>query len=430
MSRVVDPLAWVIDNSLNAGIGIPVRLYTAHKLKSALRLTLRLGACLMVGVPYGCSQKEAAPVSTQITQAATSDYSMDRAFVLTHTNTSPQDLARFSVLPQGENTTILDQTLSRIFTQPVANAGEREVIAALSYVAQVLKLKFSAQHLGSAVLADGQAYCYGISRAFEALCRRLGLPARINSVHNFEYMQAHNMVEVFYDGQWHLFDPTYGTFFYDRDTYDGSGRIPAARELFSGSVSGQYAFMACEQLWTGFYVPGQVPRPLPADFRYRGAFTLRELYDRVLSVGFPFIQSDMHASSFPVNIDMGEARLLTIGTVDGAVEDVEGRRDNASYPRYHGAAYLGYGSTGSVFHTVTIKSALPGRYKMTYHFMRGSQITNLGIIELRDIIADKEVLLQTNWSLEFRLQSAEGIFLVVNRDGLAVVDAITVERLE
>ncbi len=355
---------------------------------------------------------------------------MDLAFVDLEKDIASEQLRYYQSLSQGESTAVLDEALARIFPHGASDPGEREVLAILSYVAQILKLKFSSQHLGSAVLTEGQAYCYGMARAFEALCRRLGFPARLNSVYNFEYMQSHTMVEVYYGGQWHLFDPTYGVFFYDREIYDGAGRIPSARELFSGSLSGQYAFMTCDSLWSGKYVPGQVPKLLPADFRYRGAFTLRELYDRVLSLGFPFIESEKHASSFPITVEMGEAPRVAIGAVDGAIEDVEGRRENASYPRYHGAAYLGHGITGSVFHTLTIKSAGPGRFKLTYHFLPGSQFDTLGIIELRDIIVEREEVEQTTRSIGFRLQSDEGVFLVFNRRGLAIVDAITVERME
>jgi len=356
---------------------------------------------------------------------------MDRAFTNLEGDASPATVESFSALPAEERLDILDAALSRVFPQGAPEAsGERETLALLAYVSQTLKLKYSARHLGSEVLAEGQAYCYGMARAFESLCRRMGLPARINAVHNFEYMQAHNMAEVFYGGGWHLFDPTYGVFFYDKEIYDGSGRIPSARELFSGAVPGRHAFMVSDPLWTGSYVPGTAPKPLPDTFRYRGAFTLRQLYDRVLSVGFPFVQSDAGMCSFPITIDMADQMAFNLGAVNGAIEDLEGRRENASYPRYHGAACLGEGAMGGAFHTLTFKSAVPGRFRMTYHFLPGSVFTDMNTLELRDVVVERCEAGADAWTVWFRLQSTEGLFLVVNRGNTAMLDAATVTREE
>ncbi len=354
---------------------------------------------------------------------------MEHAFTSLESDTHPETLHLFSVLAPGENTDILDKTLSTLFPDGVTDPGETEILLLLGYVSQTLKLASSNRHLGSEVLVEGHAYCYGMARAFVALCRRTGMPARVNSVHNFEYMQAHNMAEVYYDGNWHLFDPTYGVFFYDKEEYNGTGSIPSARALFSGSVPDAHPFMLSELLWTGQHVPGGSPKPLSDDFRYRNAFTLRQLYDQVFSKGFPFIVAENRVASFPILIEMGATNTLSIGAVDGRTEDVEGRRENASYPRYHGEAYLGLESTGGRFHTISIQAA-PARYKITYHFMRGSHFHALDTIELRDIIVEQSRLDDTSWSLWFRLQSEEGLFLVINRTGLAVLDAITVDRVE
>lgn len=361
---------------------------------------------------------------------AAPDVSMDRAFTPLAADTQPDFVKRFTALSPGEDLAVLDGVLSRLFPGKVTDPAEKEILSLLAYVSQTLKLKSSMRHLGSQVLADGQAYCYGMARAFEALCRRMGLPARINAVYNFEYMQAHNMAEVFYDGSWHLFDPTYGVFFYDREAHDGSGRVPSARELFAGTAPGRYAFMVSDPLWTGAFNPDWKPRPLPDTFRYRGAFTLRQLYDRVLSTGFPFVQSDAGMSSFPVTIDLADRTELALGTVNGAIEDLEGRREDASYPRYHGAACLGEGSMGAAFHTLTVKAASPGRFKMTYHFLPRSTFGDMNTVELRDVIVERQAAEGGTWTVWFRLQSTEGLLLVVNRGNVAMLDAITVNREE
>lgn len=388
--------------------------------------------CLAVAALAGCTQKITAPVPPAQTQTFQENTDrIERAFKAFDGDAGPDVVRHFTALSPNENAKTLDEALARIFPKgPSGSPGEAQVLAVLSYLAQTLKLKASARHLGSEVLADGQAYCYGFARAFEALCRRMGLPARENAVHNFEYMQAHNMAEVFYGGRWHLFDPTYGTFFYDRKTYDGTGNIPSARELLSVSVAGSNVFMACDALWTGTYKPDCVVHPLADDFRYRGMFTQRQLYDRVLATAFPFVQSDLAVSSFPITMDMGQNSQISIGQVDGKTEDVEGRRDDASYPRYHGTAFLGEGVMGSAFHTVTFKAAAPGRFKMTYHFLPQSRFDSMGTLELRDVIVERHETAGNAWSVWFRLQSTEGLFLVMDRRGAAFLDAITVEGVE
>ena len=394
-----------------------------------------MGLCILlipwVGSLSGCRPEAVVTVSQEKDAVPVSAATMDRAFTSLEGDTDPAFVQRFTVLKAEERLDVLDAALSRVFPEGTPNAtGEREILAVLAYVSQTLKLKYSARHLGSEVLAEGQAFCYGMARAFEALCRRLGLPARVNAVHNFEYMQAHNMAEVFYNGCWHLFDPTYGVFFYDKDVYDGTGHIPSSRDLFAGAMPGRYAFMVSDPLWTGSYVPGTAPKPLSDTFRYRGAFTLRQLYDRVLSVGFPFVQSDAGMYSFPITIDMADQVSLNLGAVNGATEDLEGRRENASYPRYYGAACLGEGAMGGAFHTLTFKAAAPGRFKMTYHFLPGSVFTDMNTVELRDIVVERCERGADAWAVWFRLQSTEGLFLVLNRGNTAMLDAATVTREE
>jgi hypothetical protein len=382
-----------------------------------------------------CTRETAPPASPasesgreQARQAGAD--SLDRAFNVFEEDVSGDVLQHFTALSPNENLKILDEALERVFPKGVKSPGESDVLGVLSYVAQTIKLKSSARHLGSEVLSDGQAYCYGFARAFQALCRRMGLPARINAVHNVEYMQAHNMAEVFYGGRWHLFDPTYGSFFYDRKEYDRSGRIPSAREMFSGSVSGKNVFMVCDALWTGEYKRDWTVQPLADDFRYRGMFTQRQFYDRLFATAFPLVQSELAASSFPITIDMGDRNRVSIGEVNGQQEDLEGRRQDSTYPRYQGTGFLGQGIMGPAFHTVTFKAATPGRFKMTYHFLPQSRFDGMGTVELRDVIMERDELAKDAWSVWFRLQTTEGLFLVVNRRDAAFLDAVTVERVE
>ncbi len=391
-----------------------------------------VAAALLFWGAAGCGcQGPALPSSSPAPLASGNSGALDRAFTVLDGPDTQERLEHFRTPQKGERLEILDQVLSRLFPDGLQWPGEPEILRVLSYVAQTTRLESSGRHLGSEVLAEGRAYCYGMARAFEALCRRMGLPARINAVHNFEWMQAHNMVEVYYDESWHLFDPTYGAFFYTRPEYDGMGTAASARALLSGRVAPEYAFQTCEALWTGKYDPAWKVRPFPKDLKYgQYRFTVSELYERVLTTSFPFVQSELEMESFPMNIDMGDGDSLAVGAVDGNTEDVYGRQADGQYPRYHGAPFLGHMRLGPAFHTIAFKASQPGRFRMTYHFLPQSRYDAIGTVELRDIIMDAHEAGANAWSVVFRLQSEEGLFLVVNREHAAYVDAITVTRLE
>lgn len=357
--------------------------------------------------------------------------SLDQAYTVLDAPESQERLEHFQTLLAGEALDVLDGVLAELFPDGVRRPGESEVLRVLSYVAQTTRLASSSRHLGSDVLSDGHAYCYGMARAFEALCRRMGLPARINAVHNFQWMQAHNMAEVYYDGAWRLFDPTYGVFFYTRAEYDGRGAIPSARALLSGRIAPDHPFQVCEELWTGAYDPDWEVRPFPKDYQYgRYEFTVMELYAHVLATAFPFVQSDLEMESFPLDIDMGDASSLTIGEVDGRLEDIDGRGPDGRYGRHRGTPFLGQLQLGPAFHTVTIRTSTPGRFRMTYHFLPQSRFDAMATVELRDVIMDTYETDRNTWSAVFKLQGDEGIFLVVNRRHTALIDAISVTRLD
>ena len=396
------------------------------------KTALAAAVCLLAA-SAGCDgrRESAAPPSPTLPNDAASWDSLDLAFTVPDTQDSEARFEFFRTLHKGEDTAVLDGVLERLFPGGVAEPGEAELLRVLSYVAQTTRLEASGRHLGSQVLAEGHAYCYGMARAFEALCRRMGLPARINALHNFEWMQAHNMAEVYYGGAWHLFDPAYGTFFYTRPEYDGQGQIPSARALLSGRAAPDHVFQVCEKLWTGSYDPDWKVRPFPKDFRYgQYSFTVLELYAHVLARTFPFVQSELEMTSFPIDLDMGEKETLEIGKVDGDAMDTFGRLPNGRYPRFYGTPFLGHMRLGPVFHTITIKASKPGRFRMTYHFLPGSRCEAMATVELRDVLIDACESGTDSWSAGFKLQSEEGLFLVINRRGAAYVDAITVSRIE
>jgi len=62
--------------------------------------------------------------------------------------------------------------------------------------------------------------CGGYSNVLAALAASQGYPARVINLHNYPENYGHTVCEVFYDGAWHLYDPTYGAYYADKQADD------------------------------------------------------------------------------------------------------------------------------------------------------------------------------------------------------------------
>jgi hypothetical protein len=121
----------------------------------------------------------------------------------------------------------------------------------LSFVSQ--KMELSKAHTGAYSLDMGNGNCYFRSLAFCALCKRLGLPAR--PVALLDPGRSHVVSEVYYADEWHQFDPTYGSIFYSRPTYDGTGVILSARQLRTEPTAMDFCMRVNAEIWSATYVP-------------------------------------------------------------------------------------------------------------------------------------------------------------------------------
>lgn len=352
--------------------------------------------------------------------------SLNRAFVLFD---EPQELVdSFRQQTPGEDLSIIDAKLAETFPEG-ARQDEAALLRMLSYVAQTTQLKFSATPLGSEVLKQGFGYCYGMALAFVALCRGAGLPARVNAFRNLEVMEAHNMAEVYYGGAWHLFDPTYGVFFYTSENFDGSGRIASLRDLAAHQTP-RYAFEVTANLWTGAF-DGQVnTKRVPSETKCgEYPFTLLEFYERVFTKAFPVIPFDGVATSYPLDLDLREIDELWIGKKDGSYMDQFGREATGRYPRYFGTPVIGKSQMGTVLQTITFHVSKPGRYRLTYHMAEGSQHDRMAAVELKNVVVGRAVAEAHTWRLECYVQDTDAVLLVTNRYHAALVDAFHVERI-
>ncbi len=353
---------------------------------------------------------------------------LDRSFV--DFQESPEAVSAFRRLDPQEDLVVLDAALERIFGAERPPINEAAVLKVLSYVPQVTRLKANSGHLGSDCLSAGKGYCYGMGWAFVALCRRLGLPARLNGLHNIGLMQAHNTAEVHYESAWHWFDPTFGTFFYTRPAYDGQGKIPSLRELMAYPARRQFCFCTANEIFTGAYQASLPVRPCPEDYmRERYSYSLLQFYERVLGQAFPIIESKQRGSTFPIDIELGSEKEVWIGTIDGQVSDMFRERAGMEYPRFRGASKIGRCRLGMIYHLITLKTSASGLYRLTYHFCKTNWIVDLQIMELKGLVVGRTWQEKDSWTVEFSVQQTEAIFLVANPRTNAAVDAIHVVRV-
>lgn len=352
--------------------------------------------------------------------------SLNRAFAVVEE--SPEYIASFRQLDPTEDSAVLDKALAAIFPDGVTT-DEKAILGILAYIAQAIRLEASTTPLGSDIIKQGHGYCNGMALAFVALCRRAGLPARMNAFHNLEWMEAHNAAEVYYDAAWHFFDPTFGAFYYSQSAYDGIGRIPSLRELLANTAP-RHGFQATQRLWQGDFDGRVDVQPIPADAKYGDyPFTLVEFHDRLFRQSFPVVPADDVASSYPLDLDLRATDSLWIGARDGKLMDQLGAPEEGRLPRFHGTPVLGKTRLGTALQTISLLVREPGTYRLTYYMAPGSRYDRMGAVELKNVHVTTTRAEQEAWVLECYVQEDPGLLLVANRYYFAAVDAILIERI-
>ena len=106
---------------------------------------------------------------------------------------------------------------------------EDKIEAVNKYVSQKLNYQETQWELGSPrrILERGSQYCGHLATAMATILA-VGYPARVIHLSDgaAAHPTTHAVVEVFYATQWHLYDPTFGVNFSDKD-----GRVVSYREL-------------------------------------------------------------------------------------------------------------------------------------------------------------------------------------------------------
>lgn len=275
----------------------------------------------------------------------------------------PEDL---EISPE-EDRGFLEEVLNSIFPDGTDGlTGEQKGIAILRYASSALELKNNGG-TATKIIKEGHAICGGLSHVHRVLCRMVGLPSRYIGAFNLRpIMGSHAISEVYYNGKWHLLDPTFGLFFYSEKTYDGTGEVASFHDLVM-APDRWTAFKVVERPWIGRYdetVRSHGVTAVEADYlkdRYRTP--ILDLYRKYLAETFPIAFGHSDPVSYPVDADLSAQEEMRIGEADGNSSDVLRMVTNGS--AYVGGHYLG-GTYPPGFHTWSIRTPGPCRLRIEY----------------------------------------------------------------
>lgn len=79
--------------------------------------------------------------------------------------------------------------------------------------------------------------CGGYSNLLTALACTQDIPARLLTLGNYPINNGHAVCEIYYDGAWHLYDPTYGAYYTDTPEDRSTPNVLSFEELSAGKAN-------------------------------------------------------------------------------------------------------------------------------------------------------------------------------------------------
>jgi hypothetical protein len=333
----------------------------------------------------------------------------------------PADLA----IPADEDHMYLDEVLQRIF--PAGHAelpAEQKCIQIMKFVASYHKLRSNS---GSAtkILRDGYAIGGGLSHVFRVLCRKAGLPARYVGMFGLPGMASHPLAEVHYYEKWHLYDPTFGVFFYARAAY-GPGWVLSLNEVLQ-AVDSAFLMKVVAKPWEGY---GEKERAFPVTpveegflpGRLKPDFTT--VFKQYFRDTFPVAREEAASVSLPVLADLTQVSEFRVGAKDQQWTDIWQATARQTFAGSHCVG----GENPVSFHTLRIKAPKRSTVEITYTAIPGSR----GKLVLAPLwcvhtIAREETEGEVTWRV--MIQGEEGLAAVFCPEGAFLVDALAIRRI-
>lgn len=326
------------------------------------------------------------------------------------------------VVAGDEDEAFLGEILDNVLGGEGNLSDEAKSIRILKYVSSSLIQKAND---GSAtkIIHEGFAMCGGKSHTFVMLCRESGLASRYVGSMYMPELSSHAISEVFYGGKWHLFDPTFGMFFYSNPDYDNAGYVISFHDL----VSNPYG-------WTPFKVVSK-----PGTGRYdesAKAFAITKVgrdelaekdeasvhsYRTDMDEAYPIAYGGDDMVSYPVDANLIENASQWFGKVDDKNSEL------ATYAvRFSGSHYVGNGMPPA-FHTWVVKAAGDTTVSIEYYSMSPNP-PKLRLVPLRAARLVESKYDGEKETFTIYINDSEAVFSVYCPDASFDVDAMHIYR--
>lgn len=345
-------------------------------------------------------------------------------------------------IPKNEDHAFLDNILKTIFPDGLDSLSDEEKsIEIMRYVVTSLKLKNNA---GSAtkLIKEGYAICGGMSYVFSTLCRKIGIPTRSVNLYYDSWQGGHSLNEVFYDGQWHLFDSTFGIFFYSRSRYDRKGYVISLTELIS-SPSKWIPFKVASEIWLGEYNEKvrafdvtKLTEDDPLSKKHyswiiESGDSIANLYRKMAESTFPVAYGQNNIVSFPVDANLLEKKNKWFGRANNKLiyNDYEDSTNYIYKHRFSGNiwAYISNTSSFPSFDTWLIKVPKNSLVSIEYYSVKANP-PQLKLIPLRAAQLINTKYENKKVTFTMRINESEGIVSIHCPDGYFPIDAMHIYR--
>jgi Transglutaminase-like superfamily len=256
------------------------------------------------------------------------------------------------IVPRDEDGAFLGGILETVLEGEGGLSDEAKGIRILKYVSSSLTSKAN-QGSATKTIHDGFALCGGKSLVFVTLCREAGMAARYVGSMYMPELRSHAISEVFYDGKWHLYDPTFGIFFYSNPDYDNTGYVISFHDLVSNPY-GWTPFKVVSKAGTGRYdesVKTFAITKVAGDYLTAHDDESLDSYRKDVNEAYPVAYGGDDMVSYPVDANLLENASQWFGQRD----DRDG--ELATYAvRFSGSHYVGNG-VPPAFHTWVVKAS-------------------------------------------------------------------------
>jgi len=257
----------------------------------------------------------------------------------------------------------LSEILGTVFdSDPRELSGEARCVRVLKFISSEIRLGHHTTFVPSSAYIDGRlASCGGFAASFADLVRMVGIPARYLGLFGLPNAGSHALCEAFYDGSWHLFDATFGVFFYSRAAFDGLGRVLSAKEVVTAPER-PTLMQAVSRPWGGNFGEERFHAVEPVGTEPTSHVLAYWREENRLSA-YPLAYGNNAVVSFPMRVDLESQAQVHVGHADGSWQDVY--KAHFESPRTIGYFYLG-GDCPKVVHTLDIGLAQRGVIDITY----------------------------------------------------------------